>query len=110
MTQHTSRASGESAVDKKARNDSVSRQPPHWAVRVRQHAHRILPHSSPMGLLFALFGLWTALTPSLVPRTWWMLAVSVSLSTLLFYGIGSLIGTMARWFADAIVLLSLIHI
>ena len=57
-----------------------------------------------MGLLFALFGLWTALTPSLVPRTWWMLAVSVSLSTLLFYGIGSLIGTMARWFADAIVL------
>ena len=40
-----------------------------------------------MGLLFALFGLWTALTPSLVPRTWWMLAVSVSLSTLLFYGI-----------------------
>lgn len=57
-----------------------------------------------MGLLLALFGLWTALTPSLVPRTWWMLAVSVSLSTLLFYGIGSLIGTMARWFADAIVL------
>lgn len=52
------------------------------------------------GLVFALFGLWTALTPSLIPRTWWMVAVNVGLSTLLAYAVGALVGRISRWLAE----------
>ncbi|EPH05406.1 hypothetical protein HMPREF1485_00545 [Propionibacterium sp. HGH0353] len=60
----------------------------------------MLRRASIAGLVFALFGLWTALTPSLVPRTWWMVAVNVWLSTLLAYGVGGLIGRISRWLAE----------
>lgn len=60
----------------------------------------MLRRASIVGLIFALFGLWTALTPSLVPRTWWMVAVNVWLSTLFAYGIGGFIGRISRWLAE----------
>ncbi|MEG9507538.1 MAG: alpha/beta hydrolase, partial [Cutibacterium acnes] len=60
----------------------------------------VLRRASIVGLIFALFGLWTALTPSLVPRTWWMVAVNVWLSTLFAYGIGGFIGRISRWLAE----------
>ncbi|WP_368492350.1 alpha/beta hydrolase [Cutibacterium sp.] len=40
------------------------------------------------------------MTPSLVPRTWWMVAGNVWLSTLLAYGVGGLIGQISRWLAE----------
>ncbi|WP_457921802.1 alpha/beta hydrolase [Cutibacterium acnes] len=61
---------------------------------------KVLRRASIVGLIFALFGLWTALTPSLVPRTWWMVAVNVWLSTLFAYGIGGFIGRISRWLAE----------
>ncbi|WP_434532723.1 alpha/beta hydrolase [Cutibacterium acnes] len=62
---------------------------------------KVLRRASIVGLIFALFGLWTALTPSLVPRTWWMMvAVNVWLSTLFAYGIGGFIGRISRWLAE----------
>ncbi|WP_171016453.1 alpha/beta-hydrolase family protein [Cutibacterium acnes] len=61
---------------------------------------KVLRRASIVGLIFALFGLWTALTPSLVPRTWWMVAVNAWLSTLFAYGIGGFIGRISRWLAE----------
>lgn len=61
---------------------------------------KVLRRASIVGLIFALFGLWTALTPSLVPRTWWMVAVNVWLSTLFAHGIGGFIGRISRWLAE----------
>ncbi|PIS96429.1 hypothetical protein CEX82_03735 [Cutibacterium acnes] len=61
---------------------------------------KVLRRASIVGLIFALFGLWTALTPSLVPPTWWMVAVNVWLSTLFAYGIGGFIGRISRWLAE----------
>lgn len=61
---------------------------------------KVLRRASIVGLIFALFGLWTALTPSLIPRTWWMVAVNVWLSTLFAYGIGGFIGRISRWLAE----------
>ncbi|PLA23015.1 hypothetical protein CYK01_11045 [Cutibacterium acnes] len=61
---------------------------------------KVLRRASIVGLIFALFGLWTALTPSLVPRTWWMVAVNVWLSTLFAYGIGGFIGRISRRLAE----------
>nr|WP_268234112.1 alpha/beta-hydrolase family protein [Cutibacterium porci] len=40
------------------------------------------------------------MTPSLVPRTWWMVAINVWLSTLVAYGIGGFIGRISRWLAE----------
>ena len=81
----------------------VPRDPKHrlpaWLTNRRWPA-KVLRRASTAGLIFALFGLWTALTPSLVPRTWWMVAVDVWLSTLFAYGIGGFIGRISRWLAE----------
>lgn len=60
----------------------------------------VLRRTSPVGLLAALFGLWTALTPSLIPRTWWMNTINVAVATLFAYALGAGVGRLARWFAS----------
>ncbi len=73
-----------------------------WTNTQRGLAHRLLHGASVVGMIFALYGLWTALTPSLISRTWWMTAINVFLSTLFAYGVGTLVGAVARGFARLI--------
>lgn len=82
--------------------DEAGRRRPAHSPLGRDLAQRVLRHASVVGLVTGLFGLWTALTPSLVPRTWWMLMLNVAGSSLLFYLLGALIGALCRWFADVI--------
>ena len=49
-----------------------------------------------------LFMLWVALSPSLLPRTWWMTAVAVGVSVAFGYAVGDLIGRFAGWFSRRI--------
>nr|WP_281497261.1 alpha/beta-hydrolase family protein [Ornithinimicrobium sp. F0845] len=51
------------------------------------------------GLTVALVLLWVALSPSLLPRAWWMTAVNVGVSMAYGYVIGDLLGRFASWLA-----------
>lgn len=68
----------------------------HWSSTQRSLTHRLTHKASVVGMILGLFGFWTALTPSLISRTWWMTALSVVLSTLFAYGVGVLVGVGAR--------------
>lgn len=54
------------------------------------------------GLTCGLVGVWIALSPSLLPRAWWMTAVSVTLTVVVAYAVGSLVGWLARSVAPMI--------
>lgn len=58
--------------------------------------HPSRPHSrsgfDDVGLTVALLMGWVALSPSLLPRTWWMTAANIGLSTAFGYAVGLLIG------------------
>lgn len=73
-----------------------------WNSTQRTLARRVFSDASVVGVVLGLFGFWTALTPSLISRTWWMTAASVFLSTLFAYGVGVLVGACARGFARLI--------
>ncbi|WP_114046119.1 alpha/beta-hydrolase family protein [Acidipropionibacterium virtanenii] len=62
----------------------------------------MLRHASLGGLIGALFGFWSALSPSLIPRTWWMILINVAMSMLFAYGTGHLIGYALRHLARLI--------
>lgn len=55
-----------------------------------------------VGLTVALLMGWVALSPSLLPRTWWMTAANVGLSTAFGYAVGLVIGWLARRVASLI--------
>lgn len=59
----------------------------------------VLRHLSTPGITVGLITLWVALSPSLLPRAWWMTAVNVGLSLAYGYVIGSLLGRLATWIA-----------
>lgn len=59
----------------------------------------LLTHLSQPGFTLALVMLWVALSPSLLPRAWWMTAVAVGVSVFLGYAVGSLGGRLAGWLA-----------
>lgn len=61
---------------------------------VRPRRERLLQHLSQSGLTLGLAMLWVALSPSLLPRTWWMTAVAVGVSVFLGYVAGSLLGRL----------------
>ncbi len=59
----------------------------------------VLRHLSTPGLTVGLITLWVALSPSLLPRAWWMTAVNVGVSLAYGYVIGSLLGRFVSWLA-----------
>ncbi|GAA5167631.1 alpha/beta-hydrolase N-terminal domain-containing protein [Ornithinimicrobium tianjinense] len=59
----------------------------------------LLRHLSVPGMTLALVMLWVALTPSLLPRAWWMTAVNVGMSTVYGYAVGDLLGRVVAWLA-----------
>lgn len=73
-----------------------------WVIAERTLARYVLRHASVGGLLGSLFGFWTALSPSLIPRTWWMILINVAMSMLFAYGVGHLIGYLLRRFSALI--------
>lgn len=73
-----------------------------WLQAERTLGSHVLRHASVGGLIGALFGFWTALTPSLIPRTWWMILINVAMSCLFDYAVGAAIGAALRAFAHLI--------
>src|SRR5699024_6909558 len=64
------------------------------------HQHRsqgVLRHLSVPGLTLGLILLWGALSPSLLPRAWWMTAVNVGVCLAFGYLIGSQLGRFVSW-------------
>lgn len=59
----------------------------------------LLRRLSVPGLTFGLVMLWIALSPSLLPRAWWMTAVNVGVSLAFGYVVGDLLGRLVGWFA-----------
>lgn len=59
----------------------------------------VLRRLSVAGLTVGLFTLWVALSPSLLPRAWWMTAANVGASLAYGYVIGSLLGRCVSWLA-----------
>lgn len=59
----------------------------------------MLRHLSTPGMTVGLFTLWVALSPSLLPRAWWMTAVNVGVSLAYGYVLGSLLGRFTSWLA-----------
>ncbi|GAA1154365.1 alpha/beta hydrolase [Ornithinicoccus hortensis] len=55
-----------------------------------------------VGLTVALLMGWVALSPSLLPRTWWMTAANVGISTAFGYAVGLFIGWVAHHLARLI--------
>src|SRR5688572_11486376 len=51
------------------------------------------------GLTLGLVMLWVALTPSMLPRAWWMTAANVGVSVTYGYVVGDLAGRLASWLA-----------
>ncbi|MGD8150274.1 alpha/beta hydrolase [Ornithinimicrobium sp. Y1694] len=70
--------------------------------RSRSRRERFFQHVSQPGFTIGLVMLWVALSPSLLPRTWWMHAVAVGLSVFVGYVVGELVGRLASWAARAI--------
>lgn len=59
----------------------------------------VLRHLSVVGMTTGLVMLWVALTPSLLPRAWWMTAVNVGTATTFGYAVGDVLGRVASWLA-----------
>ncbi|QQS01176.1 MAG: alpha/beta-hydrolase family protein [Austwickia sp.] len=57
--------------------------------------HRILGNG--WGFVGALIMFWQAMTPTLVPRNWWMNAVVIGVSSAFGYLVGSLLRAVWRW-------------
>ncbi|QDO88719.1 hypothetical protein FNH13_10595 [Ornithinimicrobium ciconiae] len=57
----------------------------------------VLGRLSVAGLTVGLFTLWVALSPSLLPRAWWMTAANVGVSIAYGYLVGSLLGRFVSW-------------
>lgn len=64
-----------------------------------RRSHGVLRHLSVPGTTLALVMLWVALTPSLLPREWWMTAVNVGVSVTFGYVVGERLGRLASWVA-----------
>lgn len=62
----------------------------------------LLASFSRTGLTFALVSIWISLSPSMLPRAWWMTAASVILSAIVGYAIGNLAGWVTRMIAPRI--------
>lgn len=60
---------------------------------------RLLHHLSVPGMTLGLVMLWVALSPSLLPRAWWMTAVNVGVSVAYGYLVGDVLGRAAAWLA-----------
>lgn len=65
----------------------------------RHGSRRLLRQLSLPGLTLALVFLWVALSPSLLPRVWWVTAVNVGVSLTYGYVIGDLLGRFFSWLA-----------
>lgn len=66
----------------------------------REHrSTRLLRHLSVPGMTLALVMLWVALTPSLLPRAWWMTAVNTGISMTYGYVVGDALGRLTSWLA-----------
>lgn len=59
----------------------------------------VLRRLSTPGMTVGLLTLWVALSPSLLPRAWWMTAVNVGVSLAYGYVLGSLLGRLVTWLA-----------
>lgn len=62
----------------------------------------LLTPFSRSGLTLGLVFVWVSLSPSLLPRQWWMTALSLTLSAALGYGLGTILGWCARRIAPRI--------
>ncbi|TFH97874.1 alpha/beta hydrolase [Micrococcus lylae] len=71
-------------------------------LKVLDRRQRFLLRLSQPGMTLALVMLWVSLSPSLLPRTWWMTAVAVGLSSVLGYLVGDLVGRASAWIARRI--------
>lgn len=104
---------GATAINPRPRRRSLGQPGPHNPLRMppRGTPHSVYPtpaqdrgegllrHLSVPGLTLALVLLWVALTPSLLPRAWWVTAVNVGVSMAFGYLIGDLLGRLASWLA-----------
>lgn len=74
---------------------------PHAAYPVprEERSRSVLRGLSVPGMTLGLVMLWVALTPSLLPRAWWMTAVNVGVSVTYGYVVGDLLGRLAGWLA-----------
>lgn len=70
-----------------------------WLAPAGSRRHQTLTSFSSTGLTLALIGIWVALSPSLLPRAWWMTAINVGMSATLGYALGALLGWTARTLA-----------
>lgn len=70
-----------------------------YPVAHEERSARLLRHLSVPGLTLALVMLWVALTPSLLPRAWWMTAVNTGMSMAYGYAVGDVLGRLASWLA-----------
>lgn len=73
--------------------------PSTYPVSPDRRSDRLLRHLSVPGLTFGLVMLWVALTPSLLPRAWWMTAANVGVSVAYGYVVGDLVGRVGSWAA-----------
>lgn len=64
-----------------------------------ERSRSVLRRLSVPGMTLGLVTLWVALTPSLLPRAWWMTAVNVGVSVTYGYVLGDLLGRLAGWLA-----------
>jgi len=70
-----------------------------YPTRAEERSEGVLRHLSVPGLTVGLVLLWVALSPSLLPRAWWMTAVNVGVSMAYGYVIGDLLGRFSSWLA-----------
>lgn len=63
----------------------------------RERPTGFLRRLSTSGLTLGLVLLWVALSPSLLPRAWWVTAVNVGVSMTFGYAVGVLLGRLASW-------------
>lgn len=64
-----------------------------------ERSQRVFRHLSVPGMAVGLVMLWVALSPSLLPRAWWMTAVNVGVSLAFGYLLGRLLGRFGSWLA-----------
>lgn len=74
-----------------------------WA---RAWSRRWLHRLSLPGMTIALFSIWMALSPSLIPRLWWVNALVIGLSMTFGYAVGRLLGALY----DAVVRWTSLHV
>lgn len=73
--------------------------PSTYPIAPGERSTRLLRKPSVPGLTLGLVMLWVALTPSMLPRAWWMTAVVVGTSVVYGYVVGDLGGRFVGWLA-----------